>query len=166
MKILRFLNEYLEAAIISFLLIVFSILVTVQVFMRYVMQNSLSWSEELARYCMVWMVYIGVAYAAKHSLHIRVDAINMILSERAKKIVNLIAHFIFLAFCLITVYLGTGAFLRMLRFVQYTPGLRIPMAYVYIGVPLGFALTAIRLMQNIWSLIKKFRLPAPSETAG
>ena len=52
-KILKFLNDYLEETICIILMSIMTIIIFIQVIMRYVMHNSLSWSEELARYCFV-----------------------------------------------------------------------------------------------------------------
>ena len=45
-----------------------------QVIMRYVFHSSLGWSEELARYMFVWLVFIGISYGAKVMRHIKIDA--------------------------------------------------------------------------------------------
>ena len=153
MKILRFLDDNLEAVIVSTLLFTMSILVGLQVFMRYVMRNSLSWSEELARYCMVWMVYVGVSYAVKKGMHIRVDVINLVLSNKMKKVVAIFSNLMFLAFSVIVVYLGYRMAMRIARLEQTSAGLEIPMACVYMAVPCGLGLTAIRLVQSLIEII-------------
>ena len=50
MKILKLIDEYLEMSICVVLMIAIAVILGLQVFMRYVMQDSLSWSEELSRY--------------------------------------------------------------------------------------------------------------------
>lgn len=52
-KGLQFLNRYLEEILCVALMSVMTIIIFVQVIMRYVAHNSLSWSEELARYCFI-----------------------------------------------------------------------------------------------------------------
>ena len=80
-KILKFLNDYLEETICIILMSVMTIIIFIQVIMRYVMHNSLSWSEELARYCFVWLIYIGVAYGCKLMKHIKIDAALKLFPE-------------------------------------------------------------------------------------
>ena len=80
-KILKFLNDYLEETICIILMSVMTIIIFIQVIMRYVMHNSLSWSEELARYCFIWLIYIGVAYGCKLMNHIKIDAAFMLCPE-------------------------------------------------------------------------------------
>ena len=62
---MKFLNEHLEACFIVPLMFLMSIIIFVQVVMRYVFHSSLTWSEEMARYLFVWLVYFSVAYTAK-----------------------------------------------------------------------------------------------------
>ena len=57
MKILKWLDNYLELTVSVFLMSLMTVLIFLQVVMRYVMHNSLSWSEELARYTFVWLIY-------------------------------------------------------------------------------------------------------------
>lgn len=85
-KILKFLNDYLEETICIILMSVMTIIIFIQVIMRYVMHNSLSWSEELARYCFVWLIYIGVAYGCKLMKHIKIDAALKLFPEKSKTV--------------------------------------------------------------------------------
>lgn len=71
MKFLKLIDEYLEMSICVALISVIAVVLGLQVFMRYVMQNSLSWSEELARYLFIWLIYIGISYGAKIMRHIK-----------------------------------------------------------------------------------------------
>ena len=54
------INEYLEEIILVILLVCMTLILGLQVVSRYVFQNSLSWSEELVRYMLVWSAFIGV----------------------------------------------------------------------------------------------------------
>ena len=64
-KILKWLDDNIELYICVFLMSFMTLLVFVQVVMRYVFNNSLSWSEELARYTFIWLIYIGISYGCK-----------------------------------------------------------------------------------------------------
>ena len=63
-KILSFLDEHFEEYLLIAILGIMSIVICYQVFMRYVMAASLSWSEELARYLFIWMAYICLLYTS------------------------------------------------------------------------------------------------------
>lgn len=75
MKVLRFLDENIEKILCVVLLAAMSILIVVQVFFRYALNNSLSWTEELSRYMFIWLIYIGISYGVKMDKHICVDAV-------------------------------------------------------------------------------------------
>ena len=62
---LKKIDEHLEDILLVTLLSLMSLIIFVQVIMRYLMRNSLSWSEELARYLFIWSIYLAVSYAAK-----------------------------------------------------------------------------------------------------
>ena len=64
MKVLRFLDENIEKILCVVLLAAMSILIVVQVFFRYALNNSLSWTEELARYMFIWLIYICLLYTS------------------------------------------------------------------------------------------------------
>ena len=75
MKVLRFLDDNLEKMICTVTLALMSAIIVAQVFFRYVLNNSLSWSEELARYLFIWTIYIGISYGVKMDKHVAVDAV-------------------------------------------------------------------------------------------
>ena len=96
---LKWLDENLERYILFLLSAIMVVVIFIQVFMRYVMSNSLSWSEELARYCFIWLIYIGISYAVKHHRHIKVDAALLLFKDKTKIYFSLISNFLFLIFC-------------------------------------------------------------------
>src|SRR5699024_12344791 len=55
----------------TILLLIFSVLCIVQVVMRYIFNESLTWSEELSRYAFVWFVYTSAAYAVRYQRHVK-----------------------------------------------------------------------------------------------
>ena len=58
---------------------------SVQVFLRYVLNDSLIWSEEAARYLLVAIAFLGCATGCRKACHIRIDAIDLLLPERARR---------------------------------------------------------------------------------
>ncbi|WP_308215409.1 TRAP transporter small permease subunit [Sinobaca sp. H24] len=67
MKVLRYLDEHLEEVLLVIFTLTMVIVIGLQVFMRFVLSSSLGWSEELARYCFIWLVYIGISYGVKNN---------------------------------------------------------------------------------------------------
>ena len=96
MRFLKLLDQYFEEVIVIILLGTMTFLVGLQVIMRYVMQDSLSWSEELARYVFIWMVNIGISYGVKKNRHISIDFLNTILPEKkSSNFINRCRHSIY-----------------------------------------------------------------------
>lgn len=149
LKVLRWLDDNFEKYILFVLSAIMVSVIFIQVFMRYVMSNSLSWSEELARYCFIWLIYIGISYAVKHHRHIKVDAALILFKDKTKIYFSLISNFLFLVFCVYVVFYGYGIASQLLMFGQTTPALQIPTGVVYLAPPVGMGLAGIRLIQNI-----------------
>ncbi|MDQ0338285.1 TRAP-type C4-dicarboxylate transport system permease small subunit [Caldalkalibacillus uzonensis] len=154
MKVLRWLDEHLEEYMLILLSVIAVVIVFYQVFMRYVMGDSSRWSEELARYLFIWLIYIGISYGVKRQRHISVDALSMVLSARGKVILNIIANMLFLFFAVFMVFYGYQVMMYIFDRGQTSAGLGLPMGYVYAAGPVGMALTSVRLIQH---LIKQFR---------
>lgn len=156
MKIIRWLDENFERIILLILLGVMSVVVVLQVFMRYVVENSLTWSEELARFCFVWLVYIGISYGVKKAKHIRVEALLSFLGRGGKYVINMVAHILFLVFAIYAVYYGFIIYNTILESGQKAPSLGISMSIMYLGMPIGMLLTCIRLIQRMVFETKMF----------
>lgn len=156
-------RRVLEALVIlSFAMMV--LLVFAQVVTRYLTDNSLTWSEELSRFIMVWMVYLASVLTYNARQHIVVDALTAQLKGLAKTIIllmNKLAVMVFVVFVIIgaTQFLPTTA-------IQKSPANSIVMAHVYIVLPLSLFCIGILDIRDIVilvrSLIKK-EVPAGEE---
>ncbi|HCX61859.1 TRAP transporter small permease [Sedimentibacter sp.] len=149
MKILKFIDDNLEKIILVILLGATSVVIGLQVFMRYVLQSSLSWSEEIARYMFVWLTYIGISYGVKADRHIKVDAAMYMFPKNIRKYVALIGDILFLAFAIIIVVTSYGVSGKIIMSGQTSPAVGLPMGLVYLAPFVGFAMVSLRLVQNI-----------------
>ena len=150
MSVLKFLDEHAEEYIVVTCLGVMSVLIFVQVIMRYVFNNSLSWSEELSRYLLIWMVNIGISYAVKKKCHVRITALDTVLSPKAKKVLEIISSMLVLVFAGTVTYLGYLVAAFNIKMGQMSQAMEfLPMWVVYLAVPIGFALTCFRTIQNL-----------------
>lgn len=150
MKVLRWLDDYFEEVILVLLSAVMVVVIFLQVFMRFVMQSSLAWSEELARYCMIWLVYVGISYGVKKQRHIKVDVLLMLFKHKGRIIFNIISNLLFLVFAIVIIIYGSDIAMKLLGWGQKSPALHIPMGYVYMATPIGMGLTVIRLLQQLF----------------
>ncbi|HIW12065.1 MAG TPA: TRAP transporter small permease [Candidatus Salinicoccus stercoripullorum] len=157
MKLIRWFDEHFEEYILIMLSFFTVVVIFIQVMMRYVFSSSLSWSEEIARYGFIWMIFIGVSYAVKKNKHLKVDAITMLFNDKGKTIIGIIANVLFLVFAVVITYYS---FEIVGRITRESAALQIPMSWVYAAPAAGMALTVIRLIQNLvqqYSSLKKLK---------
>ncbi len=150
-RIHQHLNNYLEVYLASFFLVAFSVLVVLQVFMRYVMNSPLSWSEELARFALVWFVWIAGSYAVKFQRHVKFTVLVNLLGKKfpvAQRLLNILVFLIWLGFLLIMTYLSWNQVADQAATGQVSAAARVPMSVAYFGLTLGIALMALRVIQH------------------
>lgn len=116
------------------------VLVVLQVFFRYILNESLFWSEELVRYGMVWGVMLGSAIVARERAHIRIEVIENFLPPTAKLVLQFVANFLSFAFCVILCWTGIDFVDR--TWFQNSASLGVPMRAVYLAIPIGAGLEA------------------------
>ncbi|QJB57410.1 TRAP transporter small permease [Pseudodesulfovibrio sp. zrk46] len=149
----NFLDK-VEGIISSSCLAGMAVIIAVQVFMRYVLQSSLDWSEELARYLFIWSVYVGCSYATQKDRHLEVTICRTVFGPTVAKYVTIAAYICTVGFCACTTLWG----FQMADFLagtgQKTPALEIQMYWVFLSVPVGMGLMAIRTVQRILSILR------------
>lgn len=149
MKLLKWLDRNFEEKLLVILLIVTVTLTFIQVVMRYIFHNSLAWSEELARYLFLYLIWIGAAYAVKREQHLRIEIIlNRIPKEKLKAFENFI-YFIWLGFSVFLFISSLNMTMDVFASGQLSPAMRIPMGYAYISIPLGTGLMCFRIIQKM-----------------
>lgn len=156
---MKYLNDHLEEFFIIPLMFLMSILIFVQVVMRYAFDNSLVWSEELARYMFVWLVYFAVSYTARREKHIRIDAAINLYPKKLRPYVEMLSEIIVLAFSVFIAVTAITVYQKITWSGQMSPAMRIPMQFVYAAPLVGFFLTAIRQLQCIGRRIKAIKNP-------
>ena len=154
-KVLHFLNEYLEETSCVCLMSFMTVIIFIQVVMRYVMHNSLSWSEELARYCFIWLIYIGVAYGCKLMKHIKIDAALHLFPEKVRPYIVITGEVLVLVFAVYIVVTGVELTYKQWEFGKVSPALGLPLQYINAAPDVGFGLVVFRQIQTIWKLVKE-----------
>lgn len=157
-KVLKWLDDYLEISLCVVLMSVMTLLIFVQVVMRYVFSSSLSWSEELARYLFIWLIYLGISYGCKIMKHIKIDAALLLFPKKAKPYVMIIGDIIFFAFAIYITVTGFQLCGMQIKLTKTSPAMQLPLQYVYAAPMVGMALSAIREVQTILYRIKMLKL--------
>lgn len=134
-------RKTLDSAIATLLTALMSLMVLNvlwQVFSRYILDAPSSFTEELARYLMIWLGLLGAAYVSGQGGHVSIDLIRRRVPEKMGLRMRRVATWAVLLFCLLGMVLG-GARLVYITFVleQHSPALGVPLAVVYAVVPIS-----------------------------
>lgn len=154
MKSFNELTKKIEQYLIGITLLVVAAILFINIVLR-LFNASLIWSEEVARYAIVWVTFIGVAVCVYKGAHIGVDVILNLFQERGKKNVVLITLIMSILFTLAFTYYSMQFTLKIASTNQLSSTLGIPMVYVYASMPVGGALTLIRYIQEFVSKLKE-----------
>jgi TRAP-type C4-dicarboxylate transport system permease small subunit len=154
MKAIKWLDENLEKGICIILLTAMTIIITMQLILRWTGQK-LDWTEEIARYCFVWLVYIACAYGVKKRAHIKVDAVMLLFRGKGKIAIQIISNILFFVFAAIVSYQGILLLKKLGVSGQVSPAVQIPMVIPYASYTVGFIMVMIRLIQDTIILVKE-----------
>jgi len=118
--------------------------IAAQVFWRYVLNDSLFWSEELGRILLVWLTFLGATVAYRQGAHLGVDSLVRHLPPRARAMADALAHLVCLALFAAMAGYGLG-YVRLLA-GQSTPALGWPAGLGAGAVPLAGAVLCVHAM--------------------
>ena len=109
-----------------------------QVFTRYVTSDPSSFTDELARYLMIWIGVLGAAYASGRNLHVAIDILPTKSSLKTQKKLKIIVTILVILFVLFAFVIG-GSRLVYISYVlgQQSPALQLPLAVVYVIIPIS-----------------------------
>lgn len=148
------LMEFLCVSIMSLM----TILVTWQVFTRYVLNKPSAVSEVLARYLFVWLVIAAAAYVFGQREHMSITFFRDKLPVRPRMLLEIVGEVIILVFagC---VLLAGGLSMTTAQMIQMDATIKIPMGMIYSILPISGAITVFYCTYNIGNLIKDLRSP-------
>lgn len=126
-----------------------------QVFTRFVLQNPSSYTEELARYLLIWVGLLGASYAAGKKMHLAIEVVLQGLRNKAKVWVEIIIQIFVFLFSLFVIVMGGIRLVSItLTLAQTSAALQIKLGYVYLVLPLSGIL--IMFYASVF-IIERFR---------
>lgn len=149
----RHLFNHFEAYIAAGLFIIIGLLLTIQVFTRYVLNHSLTWAEELATLLFVPMIYSGISAAVIDRKHVAIEAVQQFVPFKIRKMLKIVSEGIFCFFCIYIQFPFYNVIANLGNSV--TDLLRFPKKNIYIWIPIFLTLTAIRCIQDIFRLFRE-----------
>jgi len=125
-----------------------------QVLSRYLLAEPSSWTEEAARFLLVWIGILGAAYVAHAREHLAIDILPRKLSGKAQWWLRLFIELAIMAFAASAMILGGGRLVLITcELNQVTPALGMPTAILYSVVPLSGVLIVAFAIGHIRELI-------------
>lgn len=135
LKKLKIIMDKTILAFTSALFLIMVILVFSQVIFRYVFHNSLSWSEEISRYLLVWIIFLSAGYVLGQNAHIYLDVLFNRFPRKLRGVLHKVNSVLLLCYAFIMTYYGFE--LMMIGTRQKSSAVEIPMVLVYIALPIG-----------------------------
>jgi len=131
-KIKLWIDKSIDVTV-NVLMVFLLIITSAQVFWRYVLNSPIAWSEELARYTFVWLVFLGGCTAFRENKHMAVDLLPNILSPALRKIQEAIVKILIAVFLIALLMISPE--IIQLTMDQPSASLDIPIAFLYVAFP-------------------------------
>lgn len=118
-----------------------------QVFHRFVLNSSLSWSEEAQIFGHIWVVFLGIPIAYRRGAHLYIETFRDRLPARVGAAFNLLLELLWAAFAVSLMVLGYQV--AQVASMQESPGLEVPMSYPYYSMVAGGAYLLLIAVRRI-----------------
>jgi len=143
------LDKIIELLLVS-ILSAMVINVLWQIITRYFSTSPSSFSDELARYLMIWLGLIGSAYVSGKKEHVSIDYFLKKLNHKKRVLLNRLIDFIILFFAFFVMIIGGGHLVFVtIKLEQLSPSLQIPLGFVYSVIPLSGLIIIFYQISNI-----------------
>lgn len=118
-----------------------------QVFSRYALNAPSSFTEEVARYLLIWIGILGAAYAAGQQAHLSIDILPQHLNPENRIRLRIGINVLIILFCILVLIIGGGNLVYINYLLgQYSAALHIPLGVVYSVLPLsGFLIVVYKI---------------------
>ena len=152
------LTEEIENIIMSLGLLSISLIVFMNVIARYFFDISFAWSEELSRYIIVWVTFLGVSSCARHNGHVNVDLIPSLLKDKLKYIQQIIVNLICIVLSLYMTIISIN-FTKMQFYGGNTSiSIAIPIWLIYLSTCIGFAFASYVYVRKLYYLLHNWSI--------
>lgn len=133
----KVINTYVGHFLV-FLMVLMTLDVLWGVLTRYIVGSQASWSEELARFLLIWIGTLGAAYASGQKMHLAIDLLMPKLQPKNQHRLKLLISALIILFVLLVMVIGGIRLMQLTNVLgQLSPALRVPMWLVYSVVPIS-----------------------------
>lgn len=154
MKVLKWLDDNLEAFLLVILLALITCVMFMQIIMTNVFRHALNWPDEFCRICFVYSGFLCFAYCQKKRNAIKIDVLVNMLPEGGRKAMNIIGE-VLLFICYVFLFYHSLELLAVTKANgSVTSALQLPIYIEYFALTLGMGLSILRGIQNFILLFK------------
>lgn len=153
MSFVKWLDDHIEEYALGVLLILMTIVMSIQVIARYAFSYSLTWSEEITRYMFIWSGFLSISYCYKKGIVIKIEQVVNVLPSSLKKVISILEKLAAFAFFAYMIPFAYKFLIASVQSGQLSPAIRLPMYFIQVAPLVGFALTVVRIAEGI---VKEF----------
>ena len=147
-KTLHWLDENLEEFLLVVMLAAMTLIMGIQIFSRYALGQSLSWSEEVTRFLFIWSGFLSVSSCSKKCLSIKIEQFVATFPRRGKALFKVVNHTFELIFFLYMIPFAYSYMMSAIHSGQLSPACGIPMYYIQAAPFVSFLLVTFRILQR------------------
>ena len=100
MKLLKKIDKNLERWVMFLLLAGMTLVLGIQIFCRFVLNNSLTWSEELARFMFIWSTFLSIGFCLKEGISLKIDTLISLFPKKVQAVILLLGDVVMTVFFL------------------------------------------------------------------
>lgn len=152
MKLLKWLDKHLEEILTFPLLVLMTCVMFLQVIMRYVFNDSQTWTEEFCRFAFIWMCFIGMSWCIRNGDMLRIDILETFIPKLGMPLAYL-ANIATLIFCIFLVKPGIDCFSAAIESNQLSAAMHIPMQFIYCSFVISVFLSIFRVIQKLFLMV-------------
>ncbi|RLC04863.1 MAG: hypothetical protein DRH34_03375 [Deltaproteobacteria bacterium] len=152
--------EKICGALCVFCFATMTIIAILGVFFRYVMQSPFMWTEEVARYLLVWLGFTAVSIALRQDKHIKVEVLDGFVPQIVVKLMSYVVDLLVAIFFVVLLWQG---YLMTINNIMTASTFQISMSWILAAVPVAAALTLVQLFLNVIKKIFTEFVPGKEE---
>lgn len=164
-KILNSIEKIVRTIVAVLIVVLFAIAIA-EVFHRYVLAKTWKWSDEVLRYLLAWIAFLGVGLSYRNNRLAKFDLLDTKLSARGLSILKLVTNTIVTGFSLFVAIRGYSYATSNTLQRQLSMGTKIPMMYFYLCIPIGMALMLLFSIEKYGVIISGLRNGSKNESEG
>lgn len=144
--------DHILGGVLSLIMGVMVLNVLWQVFTRFVVGIPSSFTDELARYLMIWVGVLGAAYISGKRMHVAIDLLPKKLNKKGQTNIKIVVNWIIIIFSFFAFVIGGIRLVYITSSLeQYSPALQIPLSLVYFVIPISGILIIFYKLSDIFN---------------